>query len=56
MGFVDPDVANLGKKPDLTRGPTKQLADREHRCGIALITSEPAESVVMARARVSFGR
>jgi hypothetical protein len=46
--FVDPDVTNMGKKTGLTRGLTKQRADRERGCGITLMTSGPAESVVMA--------
>jgi hypothetical protein len=47
---VDPDVTNLGKKTDLTHGPTKQRADPERGCDIALMTSGPAKSVVMAGA------
>jgi hypothetical protein len=44
---VDPDVTNMGKKTGLTCGLTKQRADRERGCGIALMTSGPTESVVM---------
>jgi hypothetical protein len=44
---VDLDVTNMGKKTGLTCGLTKQRADRERGCDIALMTSGPTKSVVM---------
>jgi hypothetical protein len=53
---MDSDITNIENKVGLTRGPTKQRADRERGCAIALMTSGPVELVVMAEARVLFRR